>query len=203
MNSISIVVATYGDPEWKLRSDEAAESARDQTCAPLEVIQVHGDSLHEARNQGAEEARGKWLVFLDADDSLDRRFVEFMEKRTRSMHSYRTLTRPAIRLTGAQRKGPHVLPRCNLYHANFMIIGTMVSKKLFMSSGGFRDLPVFEDWDLWIRCARLGASFDASPRSIYNVKIRKDGRNSCEDSLKSETVERIRNDYSFRHGDYL
>ena len=53
----------------------------------------------------------------------------------------------------------------------------MANTEIFKKVGGFKDYPILEDWDLWIRMIQSGASVEEVPEAIYMVNVRDDSRN--------------------------
>jgi glycosyltransferase involved in cell wall biosynthesis len=199
--SLSVVVGTFGSSRWLKLAEKALESVDRQTVAPASVHHVHASTLHEARNQGAQEADGDWLVFLDADDTLDSRFLEAMSKAIDRFNDSQGLFQPSHRNDRDRadgRAGQIVLkPPCDMSVANYLIIGTVVSKAMFERVGGFRDLPVLEDWDLWIRCFKAGAIHYGVPDAVYNITVRSNGRNSVDPRLSTSVMEQIQRTYFY------
>ena len=138
MTSISVVIGTYGDHKWRKIAERAEASAHAQTVPPVDVISSHHDTLHEARNVGAERATGEFLVFLDADDELDVRYIEAMSSAISLMSHSRFLYQPATLgiVNGKEDPEPVLIPERPLNTGNFMVIGTAVSRDLFMDVGG-------------------------------------------------------------------
>lgn len=116
-----------------------------------------------ARNDGAAHAAGTWLAFLDSDD----RWHE--EKTAQQLQlAARHPDAPAIfcgiRYAYAERKpriglpppfvGPGDLAASNVLATTST---ALVRKDRFDSVDGFdADLPTCEDWDLWLKLAKLG-----------------------------------------------
>lgn len=159
--TVSIIVGTFGNLEWPvMAANYALPSAWGQRPAAHEVIHVHGRSLCEARNAGAKAATGEWLVFLDADDSLNPRYCHAI------VNGQGDLRQPATSFDG----GPaSCIPAIDLRGGNFLVIGTAVRKILFDKVGGFYDEPAFEDYSLWLRCVKQGAEVSQTPDAIYSV----------------------------------
>lgn len=194
MTQISVIIGTYGDPKWQvLARERAARSVRAQTLSP-EIILSHQDTLHEARNAGAEKASGDHLIFLDADDELDRGYIEAMSRATRfSWSLYQPSTLGIV--DGIEDPQPVLIPRRPLHTGNFMVIGTMVPKDLFFEVGGFLDWPIYEDWCLWIRCHQAGASFVAVPEAIYRIHVTQKSRNQQSPEIQARYFKTIRGAY--------
>lgn len=189
---ISVIVSTFGDQNWKQMGDETFETLLLQSQKPASSHRIHAESLAVARNTGAEQAEGEWLLFLDADDLLDSKYVEEMNRSIDRYGNRDVLIRPAITLT--DDPVPRVLPEKLLSETNFMIIGTLVKRDTFLDVGGFRELPLLEDWDLWIRCWKQGSAFGESPKSIYHISISHNSRNNQDEDIQRKVYAKIRRD---------
>ena len=200
--SVSIVIATYGEPAWSelawSRAYPSAFTQVDQSNpirvaldgSETEVIVYHGSSLAQARNVGADRAHLDWLCFLDADDELCSGYIDAMPTRKYTLPSdsicddytrhprWRTekvLLAPALaNLTTSAR-----IPNAGRWpDANECCIGTLIPRALFMRLGGFRDLPALEDYDLWLRAVKAGARIVHVPEAVYCAHVTPGSRNS-------------------------
>lgn len=172
-DSVAVIVATFGGPEWIKRRDHACISVERQTKHPSEIIRFHGDTLQEARNSAASLAVSDWLIFLDADDSLDVNYVNAMLNGSGDIRQPSTLGV----VDGVEDDAPVLIPKKNLIQANYIVIGAMIRREQFLAVEGFRDLPCLEDWDLWIRLVLAGAEVVPCPEAIYRVTVNPDSRN--------------------------
>ena len=169
----SIVIATYGDDSWEeLANQRALPTARSQD--PHEVLIGHdpdGD-ISSVRNALAAEAKGDWLLFLDADDEIAPGFLAAMKRalmQERRADDTPLLLTPAISyVKKGTPQGPKFWPECSFETGNWLVIGTLVEKSLFDKVGGFRPFPHgLEDWNLWARCVRSGARIVKVRKAIY------------------------------------
>jgi glycosyltransferase involved in cell wall biosynthesis len=185
---ISVIIPTHNRPAL-LR--QALHSVLWQKDVDFEVIVVDdgstGDTLrflaglsddrvrivrHEvpqgvsaARNHGVDQARGKWIAFIDDDD------LWAPEKLARQLKAARDSGRTwaytgAVNVTmslrvvgGAPLQSPEEvmrrLPELNIVPGGAS--GVIASKKVLMESGLFDTrLQPMADWDMWIRLARSG-----------------------------------------------
>lgn len=179
--NVSIVVATFGSPEWHAIGNDAFEAVGqlNHDRCDVEVVRVHepDGTLAEARNRGAREASLEWLCFLDADDRLEPGYLDamadaharYMRSGPRERHEVAAtgevfevpslrppaLLVPAIRrmMPLGSRTRPPEIPAwgASLIDLNCAVIGTLVNRRLFLQAGGFTEWPSLEDWELWLR----------------------------------------------------
>jgi glycosyltransferase involved in cell wall biosynthesis len=165
-------------PEWHaLAHQRAAKSAEPQ--AP--VILRHGLSLAHARNEGLALVQTEWVIFLDADDELEPGYVEALEKATADLRA------PSVRYVRNGHEQDPWMPQvaghrhqCSaecLREGNWLVVGTPVRTELLRDVGGWREFPVYEDWDVWLRCWRAGATIEPVPEAVYRAHVRSDSRN--------------------------
>jgi glycosyltransferase involved in cell wall biosynthesis len=159
-------------------SDGTAEALRalgDERLVVLERDMPLGAA--KARNIGIEAARTSWVAFLDNDDlwaptKLElqlRAMAEYPSARwcaTACAYVGADLTvRPGGRLTDGPMGPPEgqLLSSQDLLallsHDNIIPGGgssVLVARELVLAAGGFHDdVPGCEDWDLWVRLARM------------------------------------------------
>ena len=177
---VSIIIATYGDRWWEqLALERAFPSAHDQGAH--EIIVGHDDrmSIGPVRNVLAEKASGDWLCFLDADDELAPGYLGAMERAFEqeegaSPRTTALLLTPAVSYVRKNRAAP---PKFNdrgipLSQDNWLVLGTLISRDLFMRIGGFSDYPHgFEDWSCWRKAEMAGARIVKVPGAIYRAYV--------------------------------
>jgi len=196
MNStIGVVVGTYGDRlEWSRIAQRAIRSIHAQTRKPDDWIHVHGGSLADARNKGAEILGTDQLIFLDADDELDSRYVEAMMFNAELSSNRWTIWRPStigVYPDGSTDESAVMIPASDLKRRNCIVIGAMCPADAFFEVGGFSEDPVLEDWDLWIRCVRSGVAISETPQAIYRVFVNPNGRNQVDPALHGRVYSEI------------
>lgn len=179
---ISAIVATFGDPKWQSIAQRALGSLAVQTVRPAHILQPHGTTLAKARNQGALEVTGDYLLFLDADDMVDQFYVEAMHEAIEAAGPGLHLFQPAtwgMRPDGSfEAEAPNLIPRQRLIDRNYLVIGTLVPRETFLTVGGFHEYDHCEDWDLFIRLTIAGARVTSVPRAVYVIAVGGEGRNS-------------------------
>lgn len=202
---ITVCIGTYGDyATWSDMVDRRAMPSVERQTLPAAAIRwVHGATLHEARNVAAETARpahsrSEWICFLDADDELDEHYLEAMTEAIAKLEDGAWLLQPAtlgVHPDGHEDPHPVVIPAKPLLDGNFLVIGTLLRQEQFHRLGGFGNWPIYEDWDLWIRCWRDGAATRPVPEAIYRVHVNSSGRNSAGRSAQVRTYNEIRRQY--------
>ncbi len=158
-----MIVATYGADEWAVLGESTAEAHG--------AIHVHGPTLATARNQAAERAATDWLVYLDADDSLADGYLDAMAL------AYGDLRAPVLELRYPDKVVRPDLTGRDIERTNPCCIGTAIRRDMLLDCGGFPDFPAWEDWALFLRAARRGATITHVPDAIYQATVRSGSRN--------------------------
>jgi len=173
---IGVAIGTYGDvDEWTAGATRAMDSALGQAT---QVAWIHGDSLMDARNSAAVSMSDMdHLIFLDADDELSPGYVDAMRDAYKGDALYRPAT-IGVYADGSTDEAPVMIPRTDMRKANCAVIGTMINAERFNAVGGFRDLPILEDWDLWQRAMIHGAVLHEVRSAVYRVNVRPGSRNA-------------------------
>jgi GT2 family glycosyltransferase len=73
-----------------------------------------------------------------------------------------------------------------------MVIGTLVPRRIFEEVGGFDDWPIYEDWELWIRCVEAGCALKTAVEAVYIVHERDGSRNNQSPEFQREIYDKIR-----------
>jgi len=170
--------------------ESAIKSAIDQTYRPLEIIVVDDGSndgtadivelmiipevrlfrqqntgVSEARNRGVQEAKGEWIVFLDADDLLlpDCLNIHWQHQQE--------LSRDQMHVGAYLRNGVYQkIPEHNMQVYTPWL--PLFSKKALQKAGGFdTQMPYAEDIELIINLRAHGYSFVNSDEPVYHYRI--------------------------------
>jgi glycosyltransferase involved in cell wall biosynthesis len=140
-----------------------------------------------ARNVGISHARGRYLAFLDADDSWHRDFLErqvsFLEaSSSRDLVCADALIRgdspPTVRrLTETAASEGDVTLRSLIEQRCNIILSTVVVRREALDRAGMFDetLRRGQDFDLWLRLAQAGASMHYQRVVLAERRVRADG----------------------------
>jgi hypothetical protein len=187
----SVVIPCYNQGEFLAG---AIESALSQTRPPLEVIVVndgssddtsgvarrYGKAVHlieqpnrglsAARNIGISEARGRWVLALDADDELEPNALE-------KMFGDDDIVSPAVRCFGASDSVwhpplPHPRVEDFLERNHATGAGSLFLREVWEVVGGYDEamLDGWEDWDFWIRATHAGFSVTILPEPLLRYR---------------------------------
>lgn len=149
----------------------------------IKYIEQENKGLSGARNTGVLNAKGEYLVFLDADDiilpdklTIQKNYLEenpdydiaysnsewFIED---DFENTRKVNFPVYT--------EHIIN--HLIFGNFIHVNSvMVRKDAIIKAGLFDEkLRELEDWDLWLRMALNGSKFGFTPGVHSKVRIRK------------------------------
>ena len=126
---------------------------------------------------GAAMARAEWLLFLHADTALEegwsREAAHFMQASTDRAAAFRFAFDDD---TGAARRAAWwVGLRCHVLALPYGDQGLLISRKLYDSIGGYRDMPLMEDVDIVRRIGRARLSVLRTRAVTSAEKHRRDG----------------------------
>jgi glycosyltransferase involved in cell wall biosynthesis len=170
---VSIVVATFGSSVWQAMALQyAIPSAMAQG---VEVIVTHERTLADARNTGARQATGEWLVHLDADDELADGYCAELLAADGDLR-----VAPLVSVDADGGRELVELRDRNMERLNPCHVGTMIRREMLLDCGGWPQFRAWEDWALFLRAYRRGASVCHLPDDApaYVAHSRDGSRNS-------------------------
>ncbi len=188
----SVRAQTFADYEIILVDDGSTDDTSAQfknSRDPIRYLQTTHAGQGVARNFGMASARGEYIAFLDSDDLWHARFLEKMTAALEANQSvglvycdYATFDSSGI-IAPAYLPPEHKL-RGNIFptllESNFISTGALlIRRECFERVGGFdASLPLVEDWDLWLRLARLyGAQYVDEPLAQIRIDLSHTSRN--------------------------
>jgi hypothetical protein len=159
---------------------------------------VRPRGLAATRNDAARRVDTEWVIYLDADDWLDPRFVErgerWLERRpecdvlTTDMTIVRAGHAPAVSRARAPRSWRRLLRRNTVFQTSF------IRRSMILSLSGYDGTFAYEDWEFWIRALKAGYSIARLPGA--HVYRRQHGLNLGAMADHARAVQAVRD----RHG---
>lgn len=182
---ISVVIATYGVDEWKdIAWSRAYPSAINQGAHEVLIGHDAEGTIATVRNGLAEEAEGTYLCVLDADDELAPGYITAMTHAWREWpwpgdaEQLPLLTPRVSYVNRGRAQSPKFWPEKPLWEGNWLVIGTLVPRTLFLEVGGFPEaIHGYEDWALFAKCSKAGSPIVKVPEAIYRAHVRSGSRN--------------------------
>ena len=186
-DELTVICGTFGDKKWvDLAHSRALPSAK---ALGVPVIHYHGNNVAHARNLALSRVETPLVVCLDADDELEPGFVEAVAQSTADVRVPRVrCMRDGQMVAGglfmpkigdpAHRRGDHECSAECLPFGNWIVVGAAARTQLLRDVGGWAEwIPIYEDWHLWAKCHRAGATFEPCPNAIYRQHLSHDSRN--------------------------
>jgi glycosyltransferase involved in cell wall biosynthesis len=147
------------------------------------VIHVHHDSLAQARNAALAEVESEFVIHLDADDELEPGYIEAMSRGSADIRA------PSVRRVYPRYGIPEdtaVVPKvwshehsCTgecLRAGNWIVIGACARTELVRNIG-WEEFGWSEDWAMWARAWKAGATFETISEAVYRAYHNRRGRN--------------------------
>ena len=185
---VSVLSQSFRDFEYLMINDgdpavaAAIESALQRPSHPHHQ---HSNAARAggSRNAGLHEARGELIAFIDSDDVCEPGRFEKQVAFLRA-HPDHVLVGSALRYIDEESRtiGRRRYPE-NERNKEAMVAmnciaqpSVMARRKALIEAGGYRpDFPAAEDYDLWLRTARLG-KFHNLPDPLVAYRIHAGGR---------------------------
>ncbi|MHB8578570.1 MAG: glycosyltransferase [Ignavibacteriaceae bacterium] len=186
---VSVIIATYNRP---ILLRNAIKSVVEQYFPLFEILVINdagedvkdiigsfnddrikyfehknNKGLAASRNTGIKNSKGKYIAYLDDDDTYYPNHLEVLLKNLESDSEYKVAYSDALRATYKITEGKYYLEKKELIYSqdfdyekilwgNFIPVLCIMHEKSCIESVGLFDetLTTHEDWDLWIRISR-------------------------------------------------
>lgn len=212
-DKVSIIITCFNLEKYL---SDCVNSIYSQTVRPKEIILIHDGcekptiwsscssffrnkniGVARSRDEGVKLSSGEYIMFLDADDVLAENYIEDGLNTIQSVD----IAYPNILLLshwGDQKlKNGWYSPAKNitfdkLIKKNEVVVTSLMRRKVYEKIGGFDDtLPVFEDWDFFLKALHYGFKFRRMT-TFLKYRQRTQSRNHQSKKIRTETFELIR-----------
>lgn len=177
------VIVACGDDE----SYRAAKSWRLKLAlGPYKVLGGLVKGLADARNHAIEEATGRYVVCVDADDTVEPTFIAKLLEASPEGEQYSLVTCSMNEFgdrTGKRAIGLAGRDKSAELDANYFLVCSMFTRALHKLVGGYENsLFGYEDWDFWLKLCQVPTIYLGEvPEYLFNYRIHGDqGSNFCE-----------------------
>lgn len=206
----SIIITNYNKPPEQLM--ECVASIKDQTIPPKEIILVDDCSdeprahaaaisimlpknvgVAKARDVGVKMSTGKLLLFVDADDKLA---PDFIQQCGRAIAKGASIAYPnmilfdGVPINKLVDNPSKITAQYLLGRKTSIPVTSMMFRDMYDKLGGFRDLPVFEDWDFWLRAMFNGYTFKKANTLLW-YRQNESSRNHATMDIKTKIHSQI------------
>jgi glycosyltransferase involved in cell wall biosynthesis len=180
----SLEVQTYSPFEVIVVDDASTDDTQIKIRSihpryPLHVIRLENNSgAPTARNVGALDAKGEYLLFLDADVELRPHALEVMVnaiEKSGTQFAYSSF-RFGWKLFKGFPFDAELLKRMPYIHTS-----ALIKREVFPRFD--ESLKKFQDWDLWLTISEKGGKGVWIPEVLFTVKTRKQGMSQWLPSL--------------------
>ncbi|MCW1892529.1 MAG: glycosyltransferase [Candidatus Uhrbacteria bacterium] len=172
----ALEVQTYHELEVTVVDDASTDGTQERlksvhTRFPFKVIRFdQNQGSQVARNTGAKESRGEYLLFLDADVELRPHAIEAMVKALEQ--SGAQFAYPSFRFGWKLFRG-YPFDAERLKRMPYIHTSALMRREVF--PGFDESLKKFQDWDLWLTIVERGGKGVWIPEMLFTVKVRKEG----------------------------
>lgn len=197
------IVVNDGSPDHTTQVAETY-SAKDPRIRLL--IKENG-GLSSARNAGMRVAKGKWLLFLDADDTVLKGCFSALFKKANQLpvstlvqYGYQYISENGARIF--HKTYPPIVESLlpSILSYNIGPCHSVIIQKEFADEVGVFDetLKSAEDWDFWIRAAKCGAKVEIIQEVLVNYRIQESSMSRQPvvmfDALETVLLRGVKND---------
>jgi glycosyltransferase involved in cell wall biosynthesis len=138
------------------------------------VIDQPNAGLAAARNRGVREARGRYVLPLDADNRLSAGYIASAIRVLDSQPEVGVVYGDRLEFGGRNgRKEVPELDLPNFLWANYIDACAAYRREIWEACGGYdAGALVWEDWDLWLSVAERGWRFHRLPDVTFEYRVR-------------------------------
>lgn len=184
----SVLKQTYNNIETIIVNDGSTDCTLEvigQFIADKPTFRVYSkenEGLAPTRNYGFQFVKGKYLVFLDADDLIDPDFVRLCAEQFEVNDQVDIVT---TQVQHFERENHIYIPPTfsidTLLRVNCFIVTSMIKSEAFRDIGLFDETMKFhEDWEMWIRMTEKYSKVVHIDRPLFWYRKRNSRDSMCD-----------------------
>ncbi len=157
------------------------------------IVCENDGELAESLNLGLDIIETDFVLRMDADDRCHPNCVDMLRGLIWDVDiAYPSMTymKEDGEPMGEGIKAQAFCPN-RLLVGNYIPAQALIRTQALRDVGGWRDLEILEDWDLWVRLMRAGKKFKAVPEALYYYRQHEGGRNKVPLAEVEATRERL------------
>ena len=220
---ISVIIPCYNHGKF---IDESVDSVLQQTYSNFEIIIIDAGSddlttaeklrhyskpftkvitapqqifPSEARNLGFSRARGEFILTLDADDLLEKTFMEKTIDKMRSDPQFGAVSSKVMYFGYEEGFMDY---RGGLLEDNLENMGShlcaLIRTKAWVEIGGFDEniIDGYEDWEFWFRLTKMNWSMGIVPEILFYYRQKESSRVTEVFKYQDKLIKAIRNKHA-------
>ncbi len=155
------------------------------------IIHQENKGPSSARNAGVKTANGKYLFFLDSDNTIKENYLEKAVKILNTNDNIGVVYANPIfvgdNLNEIRFFYPQPFNIHNLLTGNYIDMCSIVRKSCFINVGGFdENLIGHEDWELWIKISKAGWGLFHINEELFYYRITEGSLTTVVDQEKDQ-----------------
>lgn len=170
----------------------------------IKVVHQENKGVSFSRNIAIQQAKGDYVLTLDADDYFEPTFVEKALHKFSENNIYGAIMCGYVRVVNNKKVKPYIpapvtLASCLL---NNGVLSCLLFKKDVLVKAGAYDTAMdkgYEDWDLNIRILKLGYTFGVVEEILFNYTDSAESRTSVaemhDETLRLQMFDKYKEDY--------
>ncbi len=196
----SVLNQTYKNIEILVLNDASTDKSKEII---LEIIEKHPEIIFidekenigvcAARNKLIDMAKGEYILPFDADDIIDKTYVEKFAKALDENPEYSVVYCDVKRFQAENKYKYYNMNYEDIIYTNFVISSSMFRKTDFYQAGCYKewlnDIGC-EDWELWISFTKKGFKFYKINEVLYFYRVL--GSEPCMTQIFKKNIRLIR-----------
>ncbi len=155
----------------------------------VQIINQLNKGLPSARNTGIKKSNGDYILFLDADDWIEKNTIEIMFKSIKRYNAHYVFCNTILEgnKSGEQKKYYNFFEQLFLNHVPYFIL---IKKKVIKKVGLYDEKMTlgYEDWELNIRLGKEGYFPDKVEQLLFHYKVSNSGMLNSISKRKHATI---------------